>query len=375
MIMKNKSIPLASVLLTGVLLIPSCKNPNDPLAPNRDNPLEAVLPAAPFGITLLDHERGHAKDSVYCFEGVWKDDAFRFGLERLDPMVPNILPEGRNRLEFRISSDDAGFRGVNAASSSRCINIVQDGSDHLRYHLEWVAEGESTITFWNGEGSARREIAFKATSWKEIPMEGISFRYDGFLYRFHKWVVSENYHDGQETYGIVRSWNPKREDLDYLPVLEIVGPVPLNATEGVMCLSLGIDETIPSSGNDHDMLYGKKVSAEEYNLRFYDGFRWFPTTVKPPYPPEGYIHADHADIPFEVKRKYAEELLACYQRILPSDLRERRVKIWKNTTSSFTSRDLTLTMGIFSPDETIQLNQDGEPIFDLGDVRYNIILQ
>nr|MCR5071324.1 hypothetical protein [Bacteroidales bacterium] len=179
--MKKHRLAGAAAILLSLAGLASCDK-NNPLAPNRNNPPEAGLKAAAFDITLLDHERGYNRDSVYCFEGIWKQDAFYFGYWKLDPMVPNIFPEGQNQLEFRISSEAAGFEGVNASSSSRCINIVQDGADHTRYHLEWVAEGESTITFWNGEGDARQEISFKATSKKHIPFVNLKYRYDGELY-------------------------------------------------------------------------------------------------------------------------------------------------------------------------------------------------
>lgn len=365
--MKKLTLSIAAV----VLICTACERA---ARPNQHNPQEVPLSAAPFEVVLLDHERGYARDSVYCFEGVWKDGAFRFGLDRLDPMVPNILPDGRNRLEFRISSEAAGFQGVNASSSSRCINIVQDGTDHTRYHLEWVDEGESTISFWNGEGATRREITFKATSHKEIPMEGITFRYDGVLYKFHKWIVSENFTDGQETYAIVRSWDPRRDDLDYLPVLEIVGPVPLNATEGVMCLSVGGSTTIPSSDSEKEQQNGKHVSLEDYNTRLYSGFRWFPNTIIPDVPDE-YKDFNYSDIPFEVKKKLAESTLGAYQRITPTDLRERRVKIWKNSASTFTSQNISLVMGLFDANASLEVNDHGDTYINEGDIRYSLTLK
>lgn len=220
--MKKPHLAIAAALLLGVAGLTSC-NKNNPLAPNKNNPAEAALKAAAFEVTLLDHERGYDRDSAYVFEGVWKQDAFHFGYLKLDPMVPNILPDGRNQLEFRISSDAAGFEGVNASSSSRCINIVQDGADHTRYHLEWVAEGESTITFWNGEGASRKEISFLATSKAHIPIETIKFRIDGELYgMLHSgWSQTEEFH--------VLKQFPEGAKWEDLPTFELV-PVPLNAT-------------------------------------------------------------------------------------------------------------------------------------------------
>lgn len=220
--MKNHLFAVAAALVLGVAGLASCVKDNS-LSPNKNNPAEVELAAADFSVTLLDHERGYERDSAYVFEGVWKDDAFYFGYWRLDPMTPNILPEDRNRIEFRISSEAAGFEGVNAASSSRCINIVQDGADHTRYHLEWVSEGESTITFWNGEGDARQEISFKATSKAHIPIETIKFRLDGELYgmRYTGWGQKEEF-------KLFKQF-PAGAQWEDLQTFELV-PVPLNAT-------------------------------------------------------------------------------------------------------------------------------------------------
>ena len=216
--MKKHRLAGAAAILLSLVGLASCDK-NNPLAPNRNNPPEAGLKAAAFDITLLDHERGYNRDSVYCFEGIWKQDAFYFGYWKLDPMVPNIFPEGQNQLEFRISSEAAGFEGVNASSSSRCINIVQDGADHTRYHLEWVAEGESTITFWNGEGDARQEISFKATSKKHIPFVNLKYRYDGELYT----PLSTTYR------FLLKPCPQGNTEWDNMPIYELV-PEPLNAT-------------------------------------------------------------------------------------------------------------------------------------------------
>lgn len=213
----------AAVLLLGAALLSSCDK-NNPLAPNKSNPTEYSLPGCDFNVTLLDHEQGYSKDSTYIFEGIWKENAFRFGYYKLDPMTPNILPDNKNQLVFKISSNDPSFQGVNASSSAQCINIVPDGKDHTVYHLEWVAEGESTITLWCGEDATRKEISFKATSKKEIPFEGFRVRFNDRTI-----IVNENTTEGQagmfsiphfKQYG---SW-------DKLPVFEIVGPEPLNAT-------------------------------------------------------------------------------------------------------------------------------------------------
>ena len=220
--MKKHRLAGAAAILLSLAGLASCDK-NNPLAPNRNNPPEAGLKAAAFDITLLDHERGYNRDSVYCFEGIWKQDAFYFGYWKLDPMVPNILPEGQNQLEFRISSEAAGFEGVNASSSSRCINIVQDGADHTRYHLEWVAEGESTITFWNGEGDARQEISFKATSKKHIPFVNLKYRYDGELYTAKDLSSAAGYKT------LLKPCPQGNTEWDNMPIYELV-PEPLNAT-------------------------------------------------------------------------------------------------------------------------------------------------
>ena len=209
----------ATTIAILAMMLASC---NDPLGKNNSNPVEVKLTGKDFQVTLLDHEYGYSRDSVYCFEGIWKKDAFYFGHWKLDPMVPNILPDNRNRLEFHITSDATGFQGVNASSSARCINIVQDGSDHTRYHLEWVSEGESTITFWNGEGEARKEISFKATSKSHIPFVTLKYRYDGELYTALE-LTSQNYRT------ILKQCPQGNTEWDNMPIYEVV-PEPLNAT-------------------------------------------------------------------------------------------------------------------------------------------------
>ena len=222
----HKTLAAAALSLLCAACLLSCNSKDDPTAPNKSNPTEFTLKGCDFGITLLDYEKGGATDSSYVFEGVWKEGAFRFGWKKLDEMTPNILPDGRNRLVFNVDSEDAGFEGVNAASTSRCINIVPVGKDHTSYELEWVAEGESTITLWCGEGNSRKEVSFKVTSKKEIPFTGIKVRF----------------HDGNNSSvqiakcinkdAVAASANCKMFDGDWshCSLMEIVGPEPLNAT-------------------------------------------------------------------------------------------------------------------------------------------------
>ncbi len=219
------ALAAAALSLLCAACLMSC-NKDDPNAPNKSNPTEFSLKGCDFSITLLDYEKGGATDSSYVFEGVWKEGAFRFGWKKLDEMVPNILPDGRNRLVFNVDSQEPGFEGVNAASTSRCINIVPVGKDHTSYELEWVAEGESTITLWCGEGNSRKEVSFKVTSKKEIPFTGIKVRF----------------HDGENsTVQIAKCVNRNsifaeanckmfNGDWSKCSLMEIVGPEPLNAT-------------------------------------------------------------------------------------------------------------------------------------------------
>ena len=262
---------------------------NNPLSPNKDNPVETSLNAAAFDITLLDHEKGFEKDSLYCFEGIWKKDAFYFGYLKLDPMTPNILPDGKNQIEFVISSEAAGFEGVNASSSSRCINIVQDGKDHTRYHLEWVAEGESTITFWNGEGATRKEISFQATSKAYIPIETIKFRIDGEIYQ----MIHTGF--GQEEEFHLLKQFPAGAKWEDLPTFELV-PTPLNATlaegeaiYGFLTVALyRVDENgngSPLMTPDGKLVDNSKPWYLSYTYQdmktFWPEFRWLSTQCLP----------------------------------------------------------------------------------------------
>lgn len=213
----------AVFVLLGAACLPSCIK-EGPDAPNTANPPEMALPGCEFGITLLDCEAG--RDSSYVFEGVWKEGAFRFGFDKLDEMTPNILPDGRNRLVFKVFSDSPDFGGVNASSSARCINVLPVGTDCRSYELEWVAEGESTITLWCGEGPSRREVCFRATSRKEIPFTGIRVRFhDG---RESSVQIARFLHgDSIPAYGSAALFDG---DWSHCRMMEIIGPEPLNAT-------------------------------------------------------------------------------------------------------------------------------------------------
>lgn len=224
--------------------IVSCHK-NIPDTTNNSNPTEYSLKGADFDLICLDGEHGFSKDSIYVFEGIWRDGHFWFGREKLDTMQLNITPKD-NSITLKVSSEAAGFEGVNASSSSRCINIVPDGNDHTSYHLEWVEEGESRITLWCGEGSAKREISFIATSRKEIPMEGIATRVNGELIMMNYYPNGGTFsepldHKGRFLYGYKRLDNEKHVSF------EIVGPVPLNATTAgddiyIICDHFGMKE-------------------------------------------------------------------------------------------------------------------------------------
>ncbi len=311
--MKNHHFAVAAALLLGAAGLASCDKDN-PLSPNKNNPTAVKLQASDFSVTLLDHENGYEKDSVYCFEGVWKEDAFYFGYWKLDPMTPNILPDGRNQLEFKIQSDATGFEGVNASSSSRCINIVQDGADHTRYHLEYVAEGESTITFWNGEGATRKEISFQATSKAYIPIETIKFRIDGELYQ-----ISHTACGYEEKFNLLKQF-PAGAKWEDLPTFELV-PTPLNATlkEGEIAyarLSIALYR-VDENGNGSPLMTpdGKLVDNSipwylSYTYQdmktFWPEFRWLSTQC---HPSENYSGDDLLKVNF-------------------NDLRERHAKVY-----------------------------------------------
>lgn len=337
--------------------------------PNKNNPVEVSLPAAPFDLIVLDHEHGFNKDSNYVFEGVWKNGHFWFGREKLDTMQLNINPD--NGIVLRVSSENSAFKGVNAASSSRCINIVQDGNDHRQYHLEWVAEGQSKITLWCGEGSSRKEIHFIATSKKEIPMTGIRFRVngeEGLAVKAH-YIPLMNYSPGSlpgeftlsDYNKAFRAFNSTktqylRNDRHSGTVkLEIIGPEPLNATKMVLTTafnSVSLQDHYAklhttNNGYNYDknnekwrhvLVWNKMYGLYEENLHCVPGFRWFE--------------------PFELERGCANDVnpfnyLAEFEevsgwwinsnnslyvypkfsendkyRLYPSDLRERYAELW-----------------------------------------------
>ena len=328
-IMKNittKSTTLALALL-GIFALGACHPKDGPEGPNPNNPTEYALEACAFGLNVQDCERGFSRDSNYIFEGVYRDGKFYFGEEKRDEMVLNITPDNKIILNAVAESDK--FRGVNASSSSRCINIVSDGPDHTAYHLEWVAEGESTITLWNGEGAGRQEISFKVTSRKEIPLEGIAFRYDGSIYKFQKVIPTEYVSEGTFQYMLLKAWKNGKENLDYLPTFELVGPIPLNATPTVLYLTQDFTAFIP---DPNDRVYGKEVSVYDFNERLYKDYRWFPEYSLPSFP-EGYNEQNWETCPLELQSEWQHQYLESMLKLYPSDLRERRIKLWVDKTS------------------------------------------
>lgn len=291
-----------------------------PDGPNKDNPAEHQLASCAFSLNARDCERGFSPDSSYVFEGVFRDGSFYFGADKRDAMVLNITPD--NQIILTASSEAAGFEGVNASSSSRCINIVPDGTDRTTYHLQWVAEGESTITFWNGEGAGRQEISFQATSKKEIPLEGIAFRYDGSVYKFQKQIPTEYVTEGTFQYMLLKKWDGKPEKFEKLPTFELIGPVPLNATPTLLYLTQDFMANVPSADDPSN---GKEVSAYEYNRELYKEYRWFPEYVRPELP------ADYpylGDAPLEIQKEWQQNYLNSMLKLYPADLRERRIKFW-----------------------------------------------
>ena len=224
-----------------------------PNAHNNDNPVEVSLNGCDFDITILDCEHGYDRDSNYVFEGVWKDGEFRFGHYKLDKMTPNITKD--NAITFRITSEDPMFEGVNASSSARCINIVQDGTDHTVYHLEWVAEGGSSIKFWNGEGETRKEISFRATSRKEIPLEGFYIRfgertYDFMYARYDKvgyTLTNDPYREIVESTGLEQQRvNPANDSqMDFKDMIPVeIFPKPMNATAHKLLCTTYLGRTV-----------------------------------------------------------------------------------------------------------------------------------
>lgn len=324
---------LAIVILGAALLAASCSKA---ILGNSNNPVAVSLPSADFGITILDYERGYDRDSNYVFEGVWEKDAFLFGVYKTEKMVPNITPD--NGITFRINSDSPNFQGVNASSSKACIDIVQDGNDHTVYHLEWVEEGETTITFWNGEGESKKEISFTATSKKEIPLEGFKYRTAMKEYIFTKFYADHyiqaresivqqlNHHEWKYSndisdYTNFPSWrsagcNYYYDDWEKMVPIEIY-PVPLNATPTAkpMIMGVGYTCTCPEGPLSED-----KIDA--LNTANYPQFRWFKPKQRKTYPFEPNEDSD------EAYKKAWEEKMQDQMRVYPSDLRERRIKLF-----------------------------------------------
>lgn len=345
----------AAVLLLGAALLSSCDK-NNPLAPNKSNPTEYSLPGHDFTVMVEDYEHGFSKDSNYVFEGVFKDGEFRFGLDKLDPMTLNILPDNQNQLILKVSSETEGFQGVNASSSARCINIVPDGNDHTVYHLEWVAEGESTITLWCGEDATRKTITFKATSKKEIPLEGFAMRIGNRINEAWGYHATPSSKEDIAVYGgsgYDKKENNKKStwdgilpeystNYDNLTPVEIV-PVPLNATNTTWYLIYrGIDAYKKEKNVKPEQLV---LNVYEFNMLHYPNFRWFPEQEKYWYPEEirkkeQELRNEASEIDINTPQglaKYLElqikinDLEPNWQfehyaiPVYPSDLRERRI--------------------------------------------------
>ena len=334
-------------LLLCTLCLWAC-DPKNPLGPNKDNPTEHKLAACAFQLGVQDCERGFSRDSSYVFEGEFRDGGFYFGIDRSDEMVLNVTPD--NRIVLKVSSEASGFEGVNASSSSRCINIVPDGTDHTTYHLERVDEGESTITLWNGEGADRQEISFQVTSRKEIPLEGIAFRYDGRVYRFQKQIPTEHLTEGTFQYMFLKKWDGKPEKFDKLPVFELIGPIPLNATPTLLYMTQYFNANIPTP---EDKTYGKAVSAYDYNLHLYNDYRWFPEYFEPKLPEEyPYLNEAPLDVQIDCQKTYLNSML----KLFPADLRERRIKFWTDEDSTFGACSFALY--VLSEDAHVSINNE-----------------
>mgnify|MGYP007069840358 CR=1 FL=1 len=339
--MKTLFPPAAAAAILSLCAAFSSCHKDNPQGPNTANPPASDLPGQDFSLTVLDHERGYDPDSLYVFEGIYKDDGqFYFGYYQLDPMVLNILPDGQNELVLKVASDATGFQGVNAASSARCINIVPDGRDHTVYHLEWVAEGESTVTLWNGKGPSRKEVSFKVTSKKEIPLEKLYFRVrtglsdkTGTLYEMkHVDCVNHITLGGSFNYSVLVNFTnrnaaqfPGFENLTYLETV----PYPLNANTPKKGSQLIISEMtiyleqLEENGLRPDDLqpysdilqYGKNGYSWGYSWddenspikKWYKDYRWFSKSIIA----DGQPRARDINAPVNV-----------------ADLRERRLMLW-----------------------------------------------
>lgn len=339
---------LAALLLTALT---ACQK-ESPDSPNANNPPEVSLPGAGFSITVLDFERGRHPDSAYVFEGVWRDGHFRFGRERLDTMQLNITET--NGITLKISSEDLDFRGVNARSSTRSIDIVPDGTARTQYHLERVCEGASAITLWNGEGTSRQEIRFTVTSREDIPAEAIRIRIDGREYLMSHGFNSAGSLSGYRVGKSPSAWEPylqelvkvfpgRREDdrADHVE-LEIAGCVPLNATSPIFttaCDLVGIIDlqahrsslptTNPATG---EPVYRWMRISSLYleNLAYNPDFRWFnPMRLTPElyqaYRNENQLAPYYAD---EQEYRLCPTAGDDRYRYNPADLRERRAWVW-----------------------------------------------
>lgn len=323
--MKNHLLPPAALIAALALV---CCGKDRPDAPNLNNPPVLELPAAPFSLTVQDHERGYHPDSAYVFEGVWRDGHFRFGREGLDTMRLNIRPD--NALVLRVASGDPAFEGVNAASSARCVDIVPDGRDRGAFHLEWVAEGSSLITLWNGEGASRREIRFTVTSRREIPLEGIRIRLDGReevlctdVRRGGRMLVFDPVGENREYRSYIREFRGyERENPERHVCFEIAGPVPLNANTGTLRTVFDAVGLV-DRGAVHEVLDGtwlKCYGLWDGNMALNPDFRWLRPFPLEDRPDDSWLR-DLLDINM---RYWADEGYA----LAPQDLRERFAWVW-----------------------------------------------
>lgn len=330
----NKS----SVLLLVAMATACAKDPS-----NRDNPPVIDFPSASFEITVRDCERGYSEDSTYIFEGIYRDGHFWYGKDRLDSCGVNLDP-GFNEFVFSFSSEDPSFKGVNASSSHRCINIVADNDARTCYRLEYVDKGESTINFWTGDGVDRKAISFTATAGKHIPVEGFKVRVDGVEYRLYGPFESKNEgfvsHDPDgksisDVYisGILEGKEDRfgtYEGMMRCPkVFEIAGTVPMNASREpiyTFCDEVGIvpsEDLLEYKPGDPD---GEKDENGEYrgyypfpyydlNLKWNPDFRWLTPVL---YGSAAYITYSSDKIETDPEYTY-----------YPSDLRERKCLIWR----------------------------------------------
>ena len=215
--MKN-FIRLAVLVLGAMPAAASC-NREAAVQANPNNPEFIETERLDFSVMIDDIRTGFDPDSVYHFtpkiinaeDGTVSYSSGRTVFDRGKGQITHAGPSNVNDEATAAYNREFSFTGqqcsltvtpyctitltasspVNASSSTDAVDVVRDDTGGFRYHLEYVRDGASTITLWNGEGASANEWRLAVKSAASIPLTGIRVKFEN-----HNYVKDSNNPDG-----------------------------------------------------------------------------------------------------------------------------------------------------------------------------------